>query len=148
MGEGGERSICAATSADREAVVALLRSCALPTEDLPSPLEHFFVARDAGRLIGVVGVQVAGSRGLVRSLVVSPEWRGKRLAHALWREALARSQRLGLRELFLLTTTAEAIFAHWGFERIPRTEAPEEIRQTDEYRTLCPSSATVMRLAV
>lgn len=148
MGDGGQPTIAAAVPADRDAVVALLRTCALPTEDLPHSLDHFFVARTAGGLIGVIGVQVSGRRGLVRSLAVSSDWRGKGLGHRLWRVALACARHLGLSELFLLTTTAEAIFAYWGFARIARDEAPLEIRQTEEFSTLCPSSAVVMRLTL
>jgi amino-acid N-acetyltransferase len=141
-----EPVIATANAADREAVVALLQACTLPTDDLSSSLEHFFVARADGRLVGVIGVQELGRRGLVRSLAVSADWRGKGLGHRLWRVALACARRLGMSDLFLLTTSAEAIFAYWGFTRIPREEAPLEIRQTQEYRTLCPSSAAVMRL--
>jgi len=148
MGEKTGPVIDAAGPADREAVVALLQACALPTEDLPASLDNFFVARAPIGLIGVIGVQGLGHRGLVRSLAVSPEWRGKGLGHRLWRVALACARRLRLSELFLLTTTAEAIFAYWGFARISRDEAPLELRQTEEYRTLCPCSAVVMRLAL
>jgi amino-acid N-acetyltransferase len=146
--EGAEPVIATAATADREAVEALLHACALPTEDLPASLEHFFVARAAGRVVGVIGVQELGRRGLLRSLAVSPDWRGKGLGHRLWRVASACARRLGLEDLFLLTTTAEAIFANWGFARILREEAPPELRQTPEYRTLCPSSAAVMRLSL
>jgi amino-acid N-acetyltransferase len=146
--EGAGQVIAAAAPSDREEVVALLRTCTLPTEDLPASLDHFFVARSRGDLIGVVGVQPFGRRGLVRSLAVSPAWRGKGVGHRLWRVALACAQRLGVSELFLLTTTAETIFGYWGFTRIAREEAPVEIRQTAEYQTLCPNSAAVMRLPV
>ena len=40
MGEGAGPVITAATPSDREGVVALLRSCQLPTEDLPTALER------------------------------------------------------------------------------------------------------------
>ena len=140
--------LVAAAPADRSAIVELLRSCALPTEDLPPALDQFFVARAGGAIVGVVGLERFEGLGLVRSLAVAGERRGQGLARELWGLALARARALGLRELFLLTATAEAIFAHWGFARIPRAEAPEPIKQTEEFRTLCSSSAAVMRLAL
>ena len=139
--------VVSAAPEDRPDIVALLRSCALPTEDLPPTLDHFFVAGDDD-LDGVIGLEVFGSRGLVRSLAVAPGRRGQGLAHELWQHALARARALGVRELYLLTTTAEAIFAHWGFTPVARDDAPEEIRRTEEFRNLCPSSAAVMRLVM
>jgi amino-acid N-acetyltransferase len=144
--EGAEPAVGAAVREDRAAIVALLRACALPTEDLATSLDHFFVARAGEELVGVIGVQPFGQRGLMRSLAVTAQQRGTGVARRLWDAALARAGQLGIRELFLLTATAEAVFAHWGFARVGRDEAPEEIRQTEEFRTLCPSTAVVMRL--
>lgn len=148
MSEGAAVVCLAATPADRAAIVALLRACDLPTADLPSSLEHFFVGQAGDRIVGVIGLEVHGNRGLVRSLAVAPGHRGQRLARALWHAALGRARDLGLGDLFLLTATAEAIFAHWGFVRVAREAAPDEIRQTEQFRSLCPASAAVMRLAV
>jgi amino-acid N-acetyltransferase len=51
---------------------------------------------------------------------------------------------MGVRELFLLTTTAEPIFARWGFRRVDRAEAPPAIRESREFASLCPASAVFM----
>ena len=129
-------------------VIELLRSCALPVDDVSPAMEHFFVAMDGERLVGTVGIEPLGEVALFRSLAVVPDWRGHGLARQLFEVARRRAAQLGLRELFLLTTTAEAIFARWGFVRIPREAAPASVQATPEYRTLCPGSAVVMRLAV
>jgi amino-acid N-acetyltransferase len=136
----------AATPADRAWVVALLRSCHLPGDDLPVTLEHFFVARTEDQPLGVIGLELLGERALVRSLAVFPQCRGNGVAHHLWRLAQTRARQLGVRELYCLTTTAEAMFAHWGFHKISRDQAPDDIRQTPEWKTLCPESAASMRL--
>jgi N-acetylglutamate synthase-like GNAT family acetyltransferase len=58
-------------------------------------------------------------------------------------ERLARN--LGLHEVFLLTNTVEAFFAQLGFDGIPRDDAPGPIRESEQFRALCPASAVVMR---
>ena len=62
---------------------------------------------------------------LLRSLAVAPDRRGRRLAHDLWRRILDRARALELERLYLLTTTAEPLFARWGFARIARDVVPD-----------------------
>jgi amino-acid N-acetyltransferase len=44
----------------------------------------------------------------------------------------------------LLTTTAEDFFRALGYARIARELAPEAIRTTREFSSLCPASSVVM----
>jgi amino-acid N-acetyltransferase len=140
--------IAPARADDRAAVIALLRACALPVEDLAPALERFFVARDGDAIVGCIGLDVLGPSALLRSVAVLPAWRGRGLARRLWEQARQAAGEAGIRELFLLTATAEAIFARWGFTRIGRDEAPDVLRGTAEFRALCPASAVVMRLSL
>lgn len=136
-----------AAAADLTAVRALLDRGGLPTADLqPAHLEQFFVARAGDRLAGVVGIEGLGTLGLLRSLAVAPELRGRQLGHRLWAHARAEARRRGIQQLYLLTTTAEPLFAKWGFVRVAREVVPDAVRTTAEYAALCPSSAVVMRL--
>jgi hypothetical protein len=48
--------------------------------------------------------------------------------------------------VFLLTETAPAFFARFGFTDIDRARVPETIRQTVEFSSACPASARVMVL--
>ncbi len=54
----------------------------------------------------------------------------------------ARSQ--GVRDVYLLTTTAEDFFARRGYVRIGREKAPRTIRSTREFADLCPASSAFM----
>jgi len=73
---------------DHGAVTELLRQAGLPVTDLEvSAMPQFLLAVDGGRLIGAIGVEAHGSDGLLRSLVVEPDWRGHVIAHVgdvLW----------------------------------------------------------------
>jgi N-acetylglutamate synthase-like GNAT family acetyltransferase len=135
-----------ATAALRPAIVDLLRSCALPVEDLPVTLEHFVVAIAGQRLVGSAGLELLGDIALFRSLAVAPSWRGRGLARRLFEETRSRARALGARSLYLLTTSAQDVFAHWGFVTVPREGAPPAVQGTLQYRTLCPGSAVVMCL--
>lgn len=134
-----------AAAADLPAVRALLERCALPADDLrQAHLDRFIVCRAGGAVVGAVGLEVAGNVGLLRSLAVAPEWRGRRVAHNLWRRISGEARGLGLHCLYLLTTTAGPLFARWGFAPIARDAVPDSIRATAEFASLCPSTAAVM----
>jgi amino-acid N-acetyltransferase len=57
---------------------------------------------------------------------------------------LLRARTTGLKKVYLLTTDAQAFFRKLGFAEVPRESAPEAIRRTAQFRTLCPASATLM----
>jgi amino-acid N-acetyltransferase len=126
-------------------IVALLERCGLPTQDLGAAhLQHFIVCRAGARLAGTVGLEPLGDVALLRSLAVAPEQRGRRIACELWQRARDHALQRGVARLYLLTTTAEALFARWGFRRVPRDHAPGAVRGTAEWSRLCPDTAAVM----
>jgi len=53
-----------------------------------------------------------------------------------------------VRELYLLTTTAERFFATRGYAGIERERVPDTVRASAEFSALCPASAVVMRKAL
>jgi amino-acid N-acetyltransferase len=121
----------------------LLRSCGLPVEDI-TEVSGFLVARSGGALIGTIGLERAGDAGLLRSLSVRPEARGKGVARSLCDGLLGRARSTGVRNVYLLTTDTQGFFRKLGFADAPRESAPEAVRQTAQFRTLCPASATLM----
>ena len=131
--------------ADFADVVRLLEDAKLPHEDLtPEHLEHFLVLRDGGAIVGVVGMEVRGDAGLLRSLAVAKERRGGGLAAALVDALEARARDAGIRALYLLTTTAEGFFARRGYAPADRAAVPDAIQATAEFRGICPASAACM----
>lgn len=128
-------------------VRALLAANDLPTDDLGDPTIALYGAMHEGRLAGVIGLQSLAGAGLLRSLAVDASLRdrglGGRLCQHVFHEARAR----GLGELWLLTTSARDYFARRGFDVIAREHAPDALRATAQFTSLCPSSAVVMRRA-
>lgn len=130
---------------DEEGVRALLEQCGLPTADLAVSRPELLGWRDPAGLAGVVGVEALGETGLLRSLAVRPDQRGTGLGTRLTVEAERWAAQRGVRQLFLLTTSAAPFFARHGYAIVERALVPAEIRTTTEFATVCPSTAIVMQ---
>jgi amino-acid N-acetyltransferase len=127
-------------------VEALLTEAQLPVADLASSRSlNLLGVQDGGRLVGVVGVEVYGSTGLLRSLAVEPAHRNSGLGASLVSNAEIWASAQGVETLYLLTTTAAQFFAKRGYEAVPRSDAPAAIAVTAQFSDLCPASSTFMR---
>ncbi len=115
----------------------------LPTSDLTTATKLFGL-RLNNALVGVVGIEQEGKVALLRSLVVNSDVRSDGYGKQLVRYAESWSSENGIRQLYLLTTTAANYFLKLGFKNIPRDEAPAFIVNTSQFSDLCPSSADFM----
>jgi amino-acid N-acetyltransferase len=125
---------------------ALLAGNALPTGDCAEQAENFFAIFEGDRLIAAAGLQPAGEFFLLRSLVVDPEYRGRGLARELSGFLLGRAEAAGSPAVYLLTESAADYFTGLGFEPVAREQVPEAIRQTRQFSSLCPDSASCLML--
>lgn len=130
---------------EKESVVSLLKEADLLTEDLPDGLRNFLLAKQDGALIGVAGLELFGSVGLLRSVAVSPNYQGNGIAGRLVAQLLSDADKQGLQEVYLITTTADHYFDRYGFAPVNREQVPGAIQQTKQFNGLCPSSAVVMK---
>lgn len=123
-----------------------MKRCKLPVGDLNGDASVlFFEEWMHGELAGVVGIEVFDDTGLLRSLAVTPSYRGYGLGARLVRRAETQAAEIGIRTLWLLTDSAAEFFELLDYERAERSSAPEEIRQSAQFRDLCPDSAVLMR---
>jgi len=129
---------------DLEIASGLLKASGLPLDGFADHLEDAVVATRAGQVVGVVELEIYGESALLRSLVVAPLERGAGLGDRLTTHALALARDRGVRDVFLLTETAERFFPRFGFVAEERSLAPEGLRQSAEFRTACPASALLM----
>lgn len=127
---------------------ALLSDNQLPLDDLATAAVEFIVAVEGEHVFGVVGLERFGDAGLLRSLAVAPDQRGAGLGGALVQavESLAREQ--GLRQLVLLTLTSAPFFARRGYALTARESVPAAVRDSAEFRSICPASAACMSKAL
>lgn len=136
-------------AAPSAAIEALLHDAGLPTSDIRDARAlDLFVVRDAGDVVGVIGLESYGVDGLLRSLVVLPSHRGHGLARALVAHVEAIALERGMTRLYLLTNTAPDFFMRCGYEVAQRADAPLAIASTKQFAGLCPSSATFMQKAL
>jgi amino-acid N-acetyltransferase len=125
------------------AVLNLLESAGLPTSDLTSAQQlHLWVFKDDS-LQGVIALERFGTEALLRSLAVAPEYRqrgvGRELVARLEQDALAD----GTMRLVLLTETAEPFLRGLGYQVIDRQSVSEALKQSAEFRSLCPAASAV-----
>ena len=133
-----------ATTRDLGAVESLLTASKLPLDGVKENFTSFVVADDQGEIAGAIGLEEFGSVALLRSAVVSPEYRGTGIGRRLVEQILERAEEDGIEELFLLTTTAEKYFPRFGFERTTRSAVPPALKASAEFQGACPDSAAVM----
>ena len=139
-----EFMILPATSDETESIRILLAEAELPTEDFAQHLDHFLTAKRNGTLAGAVGLEIYGESGLLRSLVVDAAYRGQGLGIKLCEQIFAYAQEKSVKELYLLTTTAADFFPKLGFNVIDRDRVPRAIQATEEFASICPSTAVCM----
>ena len=144
-------TIHAADTDDLDHVEALLEANGLPYQDVRTKPECFFIAHVGKQQshvgntsVGAGGLEIYGSKGLLRSVVVEESMRGQGYGEALCDELEAYARNNGVEMLYLLTTTAAAFFHRRGYDEIPRKDAPASIQGTTEFTKLCPDSATCM----
>jgi amino-acid N-acetyltransferase len=140
----GTPNIRPADPADLGAIEQLLTVSSLPLDGVREALEGFVVAQSGDDLVGVAGLEVCSDNALLRSVAVLPEWRSHGLGRALVTRVISDAEARGIRALYLLTTTAERYFPSFGFKQIARDDVPAEVRETAEFQSACPASATVM----
>ena len=129
---------------DEPTIIKLLSQADLPFSDIRTHLNNFILAKQNGIPIGVVGLEIYRGDGLLRSLTVDPAFRGRGIGKVLCQKMTAFARLKGINQLFLLTETAQEFFKYLGFVSIDRSAAPEAIRNTEEFNSLCPVSAVCM----
>ena len=126
-------------------VKSLLASANLPTADLTEDhCRDFFYTGPKDAPTGLVGLELLGDVALLRSLVVSPGDRNTGAGSALVKHAENYARGHGVRNIYLLTTTAEAFFAKRGYGHAAREAAPPAIQATKEFAGICPASSAFM----
>ena len=124
----------------------LLAANQLPVDDLPDlAASDCLIATEDGQMVGAIALQAFGDVALLRSLVVDDARRGHGTGERLVRAIETQAGERGIRALYLLTTTAETFFLRQGYVLASREEAPDAIRGTREFSSLCPASSSLMR---
>ena len=136
--------VAPASAQDLVTIRALLERSGLPTSDLESTRPEFTVIRQDGQLLAAGALQRFGSSALLRSVVVTADRRGNGLGRSVVGELERLARAAHISQLFLLTQTAADFFARQGYRVVERSSAPRDMQGSEEFRSLCPSSAICM----
>jgi amino-acid N-acetyltransferase len=131
---------------DWAAIRAHLERAGLPVAGAQEHLAHFTLALNGQRLVGVAGLEVYRDAALLRSVAVNQSLRGQGVGAELVRCSLETARGLGVKDVVLLTETAEDYFPRFSFRVIPRDAVPNTVKQSLEFRGACPDSATALHL--
>lgn len=132
--------------ADYPAVIKILENLDLPVGGVKDQFENFIILlKDESELIGCAGLEIYKSSGLVRSVAIVPAYQKKKLGSLLVQAVEAQAKTNNLKNLFLLTETAEKFFLKYGYTTISRSQVPTEIQGSFEYTVACKESAIVMK---
>lgn len=120
-------------------VKSLLEHSGLFHQDLDAAkVKECLICRAEGQLAGVVGMEVYGATGLLRSLAVAPEFRCRGIGSLL----LVRMERFaalqGVRRFYLLTSGPADYFTRRGYSVVAAADVPETVRGTTLAQTLLP----------
>lgn len=125
-------------------LAALLAEAGLPIDDLAEPGRRFFRFREGGALVGFIGWEGGAAEMLLRSLVVASSQRGRGAGAEMIGWALTHLAELGCTDVYILTTTIEALARRLGFARMERAQAPACVRQSRQFNQLCPATAVLL----
>jgi len=129
---------------DHPLIRSLLEKEALPNSDIGiSPVDfHFFY--EGQILVGLSGLEKLGTSGLIRSVLVKGDYKGRGLGKEITRITEKIAVQQGIEVLYLLTIDADPFFKQLGFGEIDRGEVPDPVKATAEFEKLCPDSAVCM----
>jgi len=136
----------ACKESDLEDIKHLLEENKLPFDDIAELRKNIVVAEnDKGEFIGIGALEIYGKIGLFRSLVVAKNARNKTYGSIIYKHVEDKGKNIGVRELYLLTENACKYFENLGFTEVVRDTVPVEIKNTNQFSSLCPASARIMR---
>lgn len=133
-----------ATEREFDAIKKLLDDNNLPTTDIYQDNIQLFIGLIDDKIMSVIGLEKYKNVGLLRSLAVTDLFKNQQVGSRLIRHIVDLCASEHIDKIYLLTTTADKYFVKFGFTKIERMEAPDILKQTREFKDICPVSAVLM----
>lgn len=125
-------------------MTSLMAASGLPTDDLSEQDQSLLLVEGSGDTVSAIGgLERCGDTALIRSVATSSKMRGQGIARAIVEELEELAAGLGIREPYLLTESAEGYFESLGYVKLDRANVPQPVRESRQFPSLCPDSATV-----
>jgi 4-nitrophenyl phosphatase len=136
----------AASGPDLPHIATMLHHGGLPAGAARERLGRTMVAETDRKPIATASWEQFDGTGLLRSVAVQPEVRRAGAGTVVVAATLKRMLQDGVRDVYLVTESAERFFAACGFKTIEREDLPEEIKKHPQLVRECPASAPAMHL--
>ncbi|MFC4077335.1 GNAT family N-acetyltransferase [Salinithrix halophila] len=124
-----------AVSEDVERITGILRNAGVNEKGVDKHVERFLVVEDPSvtpkRMVGTVGLEVYGDRGLLRSFVMDNQSWNARTGMELIELVLQFARKSGLSEIYLLAGISSNIFEYFGFRPLAWEDLPLDVRQSE-----------------
>ena len=126
-------------------VEVLLAKFSLPVSDLRNSdrIQLFGIYQDE-KLIACIGTEISEETALLRSLAVDSHYKRRGIGRRLVEFVEDFCRQNGVREIYLLTESAERYFTRLGYTVSDRRNAPPSIKTTTQFSCLCPASSAFM----
>lgn len=108
--------------------------------------ENYVVLADRGssEIHGLSGVELHGTAGVIRSVVVAPSARNHGYGRRLIEEVASSASLKGVRDLFLITCQAGQFYRQLSFQSLSRSQCPSEILRSPSFAFATTADPTVM----
>ncbi|MEN9569632.1 MAG: hypothetical protein RL172_863 [Bacteroidota bacterium] len=137
----------AVTAEEKATAIRFLQQHNLPVTDITdATLLYLLLHNDTA--IGTAGLEIFEDCALLRSVSVHNDAQGKGYGKWIADTIAQYATQKGINCLYLLTTTAKDFFSKQGYKVINRTDAPEAIRLSSEFASVCPASAVLMKKTI
>jgi UDP-N-acetylmuramate: L-alanyl-gamma-D-glutamyl-meso-diaminopimelate ligase len=140
-------AILPATAEDLPRIREILDRTGVGSADLGADRwSDFNVLLDETGVVGCVALEIHDDAGILRSLAVVPELRGRGFGWMLADSVVSRARAAGLRRLYLTTESATDFFAEkLGFRAVDRGTVDQGVAQSRHFRE-SKGNAVAMRL--
>lgn len=129
---------------DIPSILELLDTFNLLKDGVENHINHFFISKN-DNIIGCVGLEIYKECGLLRSLAVNTNYQKKGIGKALVEQIQTYAKNHNIKEIYVLTLTAESFFLSRGFNKISRDNVNTQVKHSVEFKADCCKKATCMR---
>ena len=140
-------SIRPAQIIDQKIICTLLSDFKLPQDGLYKT-KLWVLQLSNGVVAGVAGLELYGKQGLLRSVAIIKNMQNQGFGSILTSFVVEEAKKVGVTDLFLLTTTAPEFFEKLGFKGENRENIVGGIKDSVEFKSACPETAVLMRLSL
>jgi len=124
---------------------SILKEANLPEGEILQHINNFLLLKVNDKIIGAIGLEIYEEHAILRSFAIRPIYQGKGFGLILFDKIIELSNKNEVVEIYLLTDSAVKFFEKKGFAVYPRTEVPEKLQNTFEFKTPRCSHAICMR---